>query len=82
MDLEINIEITLSIDRFEENYAVCENINTREFINVPITELPENAQEGSILIFKNGKYFLDLTKTKLEQKKIQNIVNNLFKRNT
>jgi len=76
MNYEIN---TFSIDRFEDNFAVCENQKTGELINVPITELPKNCTRGSILKFENGKYILDLNSTHKEQEKIKKIVNNLFK---
>lgn len=73
-------KIYFSIDRFEDNFAVCENRQTGELINIPISELPENAKEGSILILKNGKYLLDIESTKKEQKEVKNLVDNLFKR--
>ena len=73
-------KIYFSIDRFEDNFAVCENRQTGELINIPISELPENAKEGSILALKNGKYILDIESTKKEQKEIKNLVDNLFKR--
>lgn len=73
-------KIYFSIDRFEDNFAVCENRQTGELINIPISELPENAKEGSILTLENGKYILDIESTKKEQKEIKNLVDNLFKR--
>lgn len=73
-------KIYFSIDRFEDNFAVCENRQTGELINIPISELPENAKEGSILALENGKYILDIESTKKEQKEIKNLVDNLFKR--
>ena len=75
------INTTFSIDRFEENYAVCENLKTGEFINVPTNLLPTNSSEGSILKFENGKYVLDEEKTKLAREETENLVNNLFPKN-
>lgn len=80
MNSEINNTLTFSIDRFEENFAVCENRITGEFVNIPKNELPENCTKGSVLIFKNGKYVLDLESTKSEQEQIKNTVDSLFKR--
>lgn len=71
---------TFSVDRFEGNFAVCENRETGEFINIPISELPENVREGSILKFESGNYILDIESTKKEQEEIKNLVNNLFKK--
>ena len=71
---------TFSIDRFENNFAICENRETSEFINIPLAILPTDIEEGSIIKFENGKYILDLEATKKEQQEIKNIVDNLFKR--
>lgn len=71
---------TFSIDRFEENYAVCENLKTGEFINIPTKSLPSNCAEGSILKFENNEYVLDEEKTKKAREEIENLVNNLFKK--
>ncbi len=82
-DLKKHLEklnTTFSIDRFEENYAVCENQKTGEFIDIPIEELPSGCKEGSILKFENNKYVLDLKKTKTAQKEIEDLANNLFKK--
>ena len=73
-------ETTFSVDRFEGNFAVCENRITGDFINIPISELPENVTEGSIIKFEKGNYILDIESTKKEQEEIKNLVNNLFKR--
>lgn len=73
-------DITYSIDRFEGDYAVCENKQTCEFVNIPKSKLPKNAIRGSIIIYSNGVYTLDDTLTLKEQSEIKNIVNNLFKK--
>ena len=72
--------LKISIDRFENKFAVCENKETGEILNIPICELPENVKEGSIIIFKNGKYILDIESTQSERKEIKELVNNLFKK--
>ena len=82
-DLKKHLEKTntsFSLDRFEENFAVCENLKTSEFLNIPIELLPDNCKEGSILRFENNKYILDEEKTKATQKEIESLVNNLFKK--
>ena len=46
-DLKKHLEKTntsFSIDRFEENFAVCENLKTGEFLNIPIELLPDNCK--------------------------------------
>lgn len=73
-------ETTFSVDRFEGDFAVCENRKTGEMINIPRESLPENVKEGSILKYENGKYILDIESTKKEQEEVKNLVDNLFKR--
>lgn len=71
---------SFSIDRFEGEFAVCENRETGDFVNIPKSELPANCKPGSILKFENGKYILDIEETKKEQDTVKNMVSNLFKR--
>ncbi len=49
------------LDRFEENFAVCETGNG--FIQLPRKLLPLNAREGCVLTQHNGKYYIDAVKT-------------------
>lgn len=52
-----NNESILIIDRFEENFAVCENQDTEEMINIERKLIPENAIEG-MTIKKQGEIYL------------------------
>ena len=56
-----------TIDRFEENIAVCEDRDTKEMINIDISELPEGSKEGTILSYKDGKFY----KAEEEQQEIE-----------
>lgn len=69
-----------SVDRFEGNFAVCENLETGEMVNIEKSLLPENVKEGSILKYENNTYILEITETISKQENIKNIVNNLFKK--
>lgn len=69
-----------SVDRFEGNFAVCENLETGEIVNIEKSLLPENVKEGSILKYENNTYILEITETISKQENIKNIVNNLFKK--
>ena len=69
-----------SIDRFEEDFAVCENKETLEMINISKTLIPENASVGDILTLKDDILIIDVLKTKDQQKKIESLVSQLFKR--
>lgn len=72
--------ISYSIDRFEGEFAVCENRETKEFINIKKNLLPKNCKSGDIITFKNGEYILDIENTKKEKDEIKELVNNLFKK--
>ena len=63
------IDIVYIIDRFEGNYAVCENRETKEMKNINIYELPEEINEGDVLRYKNNEYVLDTElKNEIEEK--------------
>lgn len=65
------------IDRFEENFAVCEADN--EIINIEKINLPRNAQEGDVLIKSaDGKYYVDKAETKKRKENVENKFFELF----
>lgn len=74
------INSKFSIDRFEDKFAVCENLETHEMINIEKDLLPDNCKEGSIIKLENNQYILDETETQEKQAEIKNLVNNLFKK--
>ncbi len=80
LENSINKEYTFSIDRFEGEFAVCENKQTSEMVNIKKSLLPENCKEGDIIKFKNGVYLIDELATQNEKNEIKDMVNNLFKR--
>ena len=71
---------TFSIDKFEENFAVCENLETGVFFNIPISDLPKDIKEGSIIKYKNGKYILDKKLENIKKQEVKSLVDNLFKK--
>lgn len=81
-ELKNSIEKTtyFSIDRFEENFAVCENKSTNEIVNIDKSLLPYNCKEGDILKFENGVYVIHKSRTESEKNEIKNMVDNLFKK--
>ena len=70
-----------AIDRIEENIAILENINTKEKLEINITELPKGIKEGSILVFKDNKYIIDEAEEENRRKIILEKFNKL-KRNS
>lgn len=75
-----NKDLSFSIDRFEENFVICEVKETNEMINISKNLLPINAKPGDILKIENSELIIDFEKTKNEQKEIKKLVDSLFKR--
>ena len=69
-----------AVDRIEDNIVVLEDINTKEKQEVQKGLLPSNIKDGTILIFENNEYKLDLNEEKLRRKKIQERFNRLRKK--
>lgn len=66
------------IDRFEENFAICENRETKEIRKINLYDLPENIKEGSVLKLKNDKYELDLEEEKKIEERISEKMKNIW----
>ena len=60
------------IDRFEGEYAIVE-IEIGNFVNIPKILLP-NAKEGDVV-----KIEIDKNETELQRKKIENLMERVFK---
>ncbi len=67
----------LIIDRFEEDYAVCED-EQKNIVNINKKDIPQDANEGDILILVNGKYKVDKNKTQDRKKYIEDLTKNLW----
>jgi hypothetical protein len=64
-------ENMLIIDRFEGDYAVVET--NLGMVNIPRTDLPPEAVEGSVLSLS-----LDLNETQTRKERIEKLANSLF----
>lgn len=67
-----------TIDRFENDIAICEDRNTREMISIPKKNLPEGIKEGSILTYKDGKYSINIEKEKEVSERIKEKMDKLW----
>jgi len=67
----------LIVDRFEGDFAVCENEN-KEMINVCRSELPADVKEGDVLLKMNDKYVIDTAATEERKKKISRMMDELW----
>ncbi len=67
-----------TIDRFEGDFAVCENRQTGEFVNIRKSEIPECAKEGDILLYENEKYVIDIQTTETVKNRIKEKMDRLW----
>jgi len=72
------METTWVIDRIEADFAVCENRDTGEIVNIKKVDLPENVRDGTVLKYINGKYELDKEKQEEIQKRIEEKMKKLW----
>ena len=66
------------VDRFEENFAICENRETKEIRKINLKELPENLKEGNVLKLQSNKYELDLEEQQNIEKRIAEKMKNIW----
>lgn len=79
--LNTTSDALFTLDRYEGEYAICEDRNTGKIFNVSKDQLPQNAKEGDILIFKDNTYQIDYKSTQTISKHINNLFDNLTKDN-
>ena len=72
--------VEYTIDRFEGEYAICENRETEELTNISITKIPKGAKEGDILDFSNGEYTINHEEAKVTREEIQELMEELKKK--
>lgn len=67
-----------TIDRFENDIAICEDRDTKEMINIQKKDLPEGIKEGSILKYRDGKYSINIEKEKEVSERIKEKMDKLW----
>lgn len=68
------------IDRFEGDFAVCED-EDRKMINIEKSRLPEDAKEGTVLIIigdKEDDIKVDYAETEARKSRIKRMMDSLF----
>jgi len=66
-----------AIDRIENNIAICQNLETREEVEISLNCLPTNIKDGTIIVFKENKYEIDLNEEELRRRKLRERFNKL-----
>ncbi len=72
------MEDTYTIDRFENNIAICENRSTGEFIEIQRDRLPKDIKEGTIIRKQNDVYIIDTDKTEEVAQRIKSKMDRLW----
>ncbi|MCL2461373.1 MAG: DUF3006 domain-containing protein [Defluviitaleaceae bacterium] len=68
---------TYVIDRFEGGYAVCEDVETLETINLRKKELPPGAKDGDVIVRKDNVLLIDREQTEERKAKIKDLFEEL-----
>ena len=66
------------VDRFEGDTAVLQRTDTKALRDVPRSELPEGAREGSALRERDGRYELDESETRARAERIRRKLDDLW----
>ena len=66
------------IDRFEGDFAVCQNFSTSKFQNIKKSDIPKNAKEGDIITFENNIFLIDEAKNQKRQNEINSKFNSIW----
>lgn len=72
-----NNKVQYIIDRFEEEFAVCETSELK-FVNILKKDLPNDVKEGDVLEFDGKKYVLDIDETKKRKMEIDDLTKDLW----
>lgn len=74
-ELENLPEDTLfTLDRYEGDYAVCENRKTGEMVDIPRLKVNPYAKEGDILRYENNSYQIDFEATKAARQAVKDLL--------
>ena len=68
------------IDRIEDNIVICQNLETKEMVELEKKLLPSNVKDGNVLLFDNNEYKLDLNEEELRRQRIRERFNRLKQR--
>jgi hypothetical protein len=69
--------VKVIIDRFEENFAVCEKAD-RTMLNINKDRLPAGAKEGDILIIEGDNIRIESSETAERKKAVEELMDRLW----
>jgi len=65
------------LDRYEEGYAVCEDMDTRDTLTFPSEALPDGVSEGDMLLYDGVNFTTDKKETKSRRRRIKKMYKRL-----
>jgi hypothetical protein len=65
------------LDRFEGEYAVCEN-EMKETLNIKKDRIPADAKEGDVLIVRSNEITIDKEETEKRKTEIEKLIGDLW----
>ena len=68
----------LIVDRFEGEYAVCEDSETLRTRNIPKVLLPKGLQEGDCILQQGDNYVIDGAETLRRRQKARELLEKLY----
>ena len=66
------------LDRFEGETAVCEDMETRELLEIQKGLLPEGVSPGDVLIYDGCEAIIDYAETEARHKRIKKMFEDLL----
>lgn len=74
---QLPADTLFTLDRYEENFAVCENRSTGKMLDIPKSLVASNAREGDVLLLKENMLHVSPKDTFKQRKDIEKLVNNI-----
>lgn len=75
--MEWRSKMKVIIDRFEGQYAVCED-EDQKMINIEIDKLPQGVKEGDVLIIEGDNIKVDKEETEIRRERIRRLMEDLW----
>ena len=70
----------LAIDRFEDGFAVCQDLASKEMVRIEKSTLPPNAREGDILAADKDAFRLDQEATRARKEELRRRFSQLWRK--
>ncbi|MDR2649552.1 MAG: DUF3006 domain-containing protein [Clostridiales bacterium] len=66
------------VDRFEGDYAVCEDMETRALLEYPLETLPEGVSVGDVLVLDDCGITVDRVETEARRERVRKMFEDLW----